>query len=256
MSFAGKRVLVTGSSRGIGRAAARAFREAGARVAVNGRTAESTAEGIAALGGAALVDNSLIAAPGDVGTVAGCEAVVGAALDAFGGLDVLVNSAGVAKARTIETCDEALWDQVIDINLKGTFFCIRTAATALRKSRGSIVNVASTSGLAGNANLSIYCASKGGVVLLTQALSAEFAPDVRINCVCPGWVDTDMARRDYIESSDDPAAALANIEADSPMGRMSLPEEIAASILHLASDAAGVVTGVALAIDGGSTASR
>jgi len=126
----------------------------------------------------------------------------------------------------------------------------------LRESRGSIVNVASTSGLAGNANLSIYCASKDGVVLLTQALSAEFAPEVRINCVCPGLVDTDMARRDYIESSDDPAAALAKIEADSPMGRMSQPEEIAASILHLASDAAGVVTGVALAIDGGSTASR
>lgn len=251
MSFEGKRVLVTGGSRGIGRSTVMAFREAGARVAVNGRTMESTAEGIAALGG-----DGLIAAPGDVRTVAGCEAVVGAALDAFGGLDVLVNSAGVAKAGKITDCDEALWNQIIDINLKGTFFCIRAAATALRKSRGAIVNVASTSGLMGNANLSIYCASKGGVVLLTQALSAEFAPEVRINCVCPGWVDTDMARRDYIESSADPAAALARIEADSPMGRMSQPQEIAASILHLASDAAGVVTGVALAIDGGGTASR
>ncbi len=251
MNFEGKRVLVTGGSRGIGRATVEAFREAGARVAVNGRTAESTAEGIAAMG-----DDDLIAAPGDIGTVAGCEAVVGAALDAFGGLDVLVNSAGVAKARPIETCDEALWNQVIDINLKGTFFCIREAATALRESRGSIVNVASNSGLAGNKNLSIYCASKGGVVLLTKALSAEFAPEVRINCVCPGWVDTDMARRDYINSSDDPAAALASVEADSPMARMAKPEEVAASILYLASDAAGVVTGVALAIDGGSVASR
>ena len=96
MSFEGKRVLVTGGSRGIGRATAKAFREAGARVAVNGRTMES-------LGG-----DGLIAAPGDIGTVASCQAVVGATLDAFGGLDVLVNSAGVAKARTIETCDEAL----------------------------------------------------------------------------------------------------------------------------------------------------
>ena len=103
MNFEGKRVLVTGGSRGIGRATAQAFREAGAQVAVNGRTAESTADGIAAMG-----DDGLIAAPGDIGTVAGCEAVVGAALDAFGGLDVLVNSAGVAKARPIETCDEAL----------------------------------------------------------------------------------------------------------------------------------------------------
>ncbi len=249
MSFEGKRVLVTGGSRGIGRATVEAFREAGARVAVNGRTAESTAEGIVAMG-----DDGLIAAPGDIGTVAGCQAAVGAALDAFGGLDVLVNSAGVAKARSVETCDEAFWDEVIDINLKGTFFCIRAAAAALRESRGSIVNVASTSGLTGDANLSTYCASKGGVVLLTKALSAEFAPEVRVNCVCPGWVDTDMAKV-YINRSDDPAAARAEINADSPMGRIARPDEIAASILSLASKAAGIVTGVVLPIDGGSMAS-
>jgi NAD(P)-dependent dehydrogenase (short-subunit alcohol dehydrogenase family) len=248
-SFEGKRVLVTGGSRGIGRATVEAFREAGARVAVNGRTAESTAEGIVAMG-----DDGLIAAPGDIGTVAGCEAAVGAALDAFGGLDVLVNSAGVAKARSVETCDEAFWDEVIDINLKGTFFCIRAAAAALRESRGSIVNVASTSGLTGDANLSTYCASKGGVVLLTKALSAEFAPEVRINCVCPGWVDTDMAKV-YINRSDDPAAARAEIDAESPMGRIARPDEVAASILYLASKAAGIVTGVVLPIDGGSMAS-
>ena len=248
-SFEGKLVLVTGGSRGIGRATVEAFREAGARVAVNGRTAESTAEGIVALG-----DDGLIAAPGDIGTVAGCEAAVGAALDAFGGLDVLVNSAGVAKARSVETCDEAFLDEVIDINLKGTFFCIRAAAAALRESRGSIVNVASTSGLTGDANLSTYCASKGGVVLLTKALSAEFAPEVRVNCVCPGWVDTDMAKV-YINKSDDPAAARAEIDAESPMGRIARPDEIAASILYLASDAAGIVTGVVLPIDGGSMAS-
>jgi len=248
-SFEGKRVLVTGGSRGIGRATVEAFREAGARVAVNGRTAESTAEGIVAMG-----DDGLIAAPGDIGTVAGCEAAVGAALDAFGGLDVLVNSAGVAKARSVETCDEAFWDEVIDINLKGTFFCIRAATAALRESRGSIVNVASTSGLTGDANLSTYCASKGGVVLLTKALSAEFAPEVRINCVCPGWVDTDMAKV-YINRSDDPAAARAEIDAESPMGRIARPDEVAASILYLASKAAGIVTGVVLPIDGGSMAS-
>ncbi len=249
MSFEGRRVLVTGGSRGIGRATAQAFREAGAQVAVNGRTAESTADGIAAMG-----DDGLIAAPGDIGTVAGCEAVVDAALDAFGGLDVLVNSAGVAKARSIETCDEAFWDEVMDINLKGTFFCIRAAAAALRESHGSIVNVSSTSGLSGDANLSTYCASKGGVIMLTKALSAEFAPEVRINCVCPGWVDTDMAKV-YINRSDDPAAARAEIDADSPMGRIARPDEIAASILYLTSDVAWIVTGTVLTIDGGSMAS-
>jgi len=248
MNFEGKRVLVTGGSRGIGRATVEAFREAGARVAVNGRTAESTAEGIAAMR-----DDELIAAPGDISTVAGCEAVVGAALDALGGLDVLVNSAGVAKASSIETCDEAFWDEMMDINLKGTFFCIRAAATALRESRGSIVNVSSTSGLAGDANLSTYCASKAGVILLTKALSAEFAPEVRVNCICPGWVDTDMAKV-YINKSDDPAAARAEIDAESPMGRIARPDEVAASILYLSSDAAAIITGVALPIDGGSMA--
>jgi NAD(P)-dependent dehydrogenase (short-subunit alcohol dehydrogenase family) len=249
LSFEGKRVLVTGGSKGIGRATVEAFREAGARVAVNGRTTESTAEGIAALGG-----NDLIAAPGDIGTAAGCEAVVGAALDAFGGLDVLVNSAGVAMARSIETCDESFWDEIIDINLKGTFFCIRAAVPALRESRGSIVNVASTSGLAGDPNLSVYCASKAGVVMLTKALAAEFAPEVRVNSVCPGWVYTDMAKR-YINKSDDPAAALAGINAESPMGRIARPDEIAASILYLSSEAAGIVTGANLTIDGGSMVS-
>jgi len=142
----------------------------------------------------------------------------------------------------------------MDINLKGTFFCIREAAAALRESRGSIVNVSSTSGLSGDANLSTYCASKGGVIMLTKALSAEFAPEVRVNCVCPGWVDTDMAKV-YINKSDDPAAARAEIDADSPMGRIARPDEIAASILYLASKAAGIVTGVVLPIDGGSMAS-
>jgi NAD(P)-dependent dehydrogenase (short-subunit alcohol dehydrogenase family) len=157
-------------------------------------------------------------------------------------------------ARSIETCDEAFWDQVMDINLKGTFFCIRAATTALRESRGSIVNVSSTSGLAGDANLSTYCASKGGVVVLTKALSAELAPAVRVNCVCPGWVDTDMAKV-YVNNSDDPAAARAEIDAESPMGRIARPEEVAASILYLTSDAAGIVTGVVLPVDGGSMAS-
>jgi 3-hydroxybutyrate dehydrogenase len=252
MNFEGKRVLVTGGSRGIGRATVEAFREAGARVAVNGRTADSTAEGIAAMN-VAMNDDGLIAAPGDLGTVAGCEAVVGAALDALGGLDVLVNSAGVAKARSIETCDEAFWDEVMDINLKGTFFCIRAAAAALRESHGSIVNVSSTSGLTGDANLSTYCASKAGVILLTKALSGEFAPEVRVKCFCPVWVETYMAKV-YFNKSDDPAAARAEIDAESPMGRIARPDEVAASILYLTSDAAAIITGVALPIDGGSMA--
>ncbi len=251
--FHEKRILVTGGSRGIGWATANAFLDAGTRVAVNGRTGESTSAGIARLGGG----ERLIAAPGDVGTVAGCEAAVGIAVDALGGLDVLVNSAGVAWRRPIDEGDEAFWDATIDVNLKGTYFCCRAAMPALRESRGNIVNVASMAGLMGHAGLSVYCASKGGVVLLTRALSAELAPVVRVNCVCPGYVDTDMVRRDWIDKTDDPAATMRDeVDAFAPMKRIGKPEEIAAAILYLASDQAGFVTGAALTIDGGATASH
>ncbi len=251
--FHEKRVLVTGGSRGIGWATAKAFHDAGAKVAVNGRTGESTAAGIERLGG----DERLIAAPGDIGTVAGCEAAVGNAVDALGGLDVLVNSAGVGEGVPIEEGDEAFYDSIMNVNLKGTYFCCRAAMPALRESGGNIVNVASIAGLMGSAEDSVYCASKGGVVLLTRALSAELAPDIRINCVCPGYVDTDMVRRDWIDKTDDPTATMRDkVVAFAPMKRIGKPEEIAGAILYLASDQAGFVTGTALAIDGGATASN
>jgi NAD(P)-dependent dehydrogenase (short-subunit alcohol dehydrogenase family) len=252
--FTGKRVLVTGGSRGIGRATVEAFLQAGARVAVNGRTVESTAAGMAAIG-ASGESERLLAAPGDIATVAGCEAVVGAALDGFSGLDVLVNSAGVAQSGSIEGFDEAAWDKTLDVNLKGTFFCIRAALAALRASKGNIVNVASDDGLMGQLGLAVYCASKGGVVNMTRAMALELAPDVRANCVCPGYVDTDMVR-DHIAEADDPAAAKQEVFNWAPLKRMAMPGEIATAILYLASDDARFITGAALQIDGGSTAGR
>jgi NAD(P)-dependent dehydrogenase (short-subunit alcohol dehydrogenase family) len=253
--FKDKRVLVTGGSRGIGRAAAEAFLKAGARVAVNGRTADSTAAGIAAIGGGGGRER-LLAAPGDVATAAGCEAIVGTAIEGLGGLDVLVNSAGIGKDGTIEDFDEAAWDEIIDVNMKGTFFCIRAALSALRASKGNIVNVASDAGLIGQVGLIVYGASKGGVVNMTRAMALELARQVRVNCVCPGYVDTDMVRRDFIEQADDPAAAEQEVLNFAPMGRIATPGEIATAILYLASDGAGFVTGAPLQIDGGSTAGR
>ena len=253
--FTGKHVLVTGGSRGIGRGAVAAFLKAGARVAVNGRTADSTAGGMADIG-AGGASERLLAAPGDVATAAGCEAMVGAAIAGLGGLDVLVNSAGIGKDGTIEDFDEAAWDETLDVNLKGTFFCIRTALAALRASQGNVVNVASDAGLMGQVGLIVYGASKGGVVNMTRAMALELAPQVRVNCVCPGYVDTDMVRRDYIEQADDPAAAEQEVLNFAPMKRMATVDEIATAILYLASDNAGFVTGSALQVDGGSTAGR
>ncbi len=250
MDWTDKRVLVTGGSRGIGRAAAAAFHERGARVAINGRTGPSAAAAITALGGG----DRLVAAPGDVATAAGCEAIVGAALAGLGGLDVLVNSAGVGRTGSIEDFDEAAWDETLDVNLKGTFFCIRAALAALREAEGNVVNLASDAGLIGELGLTVYCASKGGVVNLTRALALELAPDVRVNCVCPGYVDTDMVRRDGIERAEDVATAERAAIDYAPLKRIATPGEIATAIVYLASDDARFVTGAAFQIDGGSTA--
>jgi NAD(P)-dependent dehydrogenase (short-subunit alcohol dehydrogenase family) len=248
--FAGKRVLVTGGTRGIGRSAIEAFLDAGARVAVNGRSADSTARAVAELGD----PERVVAAPGDVGTASVCEAIVAAAIEGLGGLDVLVNNAGIGVDARIEDTDEAFWDATLDTNLKGTFFCSRAALEALRATRGNIVNISSDAGLVGSQTLVAYCASKGGVVNMTRAMAVELAPLVRVNCVCPGYVDTDMVRRDGIDKADDPAAEEQALIDFAPLKRIATPEEIAAVILFLASHEARFMTGAALPIDGGAGA--
>ena len=250
MDFAGKQVLVTGASRGIGFATATEFLARGARVAVNGRTEQSVATAITELGGG----DCLVAAPGNIGTVDGCESAVRTAIGGLGGLNVLVNNAGVCIDSTIEKSDEAIWDETLNINLKGSFFCARAALPALRTNGGAIVNLASVAGLQGSVEGAVYSASKGGVVNLTRALAMELAPDIRVNCVCPGWVDTDMLRRDYVDLADDPAAAEREAIEEAPLKRVATPEEIAKAIAYLASYDARFITGVALPMDGGISA--
>jgi NAD(P)-dependent dehydrogenase (short-subunit alcohol dehydrogenase family) len=250
--FSGKRVLVTGGTRGIGRATVEAFLAAGARVAVNGRTEHSTARCVAELG----ADGRLSGAPGDVARVADCAAIVAAAVEWLGGLDVLVNCAGIGRSGPFESVDEATWDEMLDVNLKGTFFCIQAALPALRKAKGTVVNLASDAGLIGEIELAAYCASKGGVVNMTRALALELAPDIRVNTVCPGYVDTDMVRRDGIDRADDPALRELALKQVSALKRIAAPAEIAAAILYLSSDAARFITGAAFQIDGGTTAGR
>ncbi len=246
--FSGKRVLVTGGTRGIGRAAVEAFLAAGAQVAVNGRTEESTHNAVAILG------KNAIPAPGDISRPDACRAMVSHAARQMDGLDVLVNCAGVAHGGPVDEVTEAVWDATLDANLKGTFFCTQAALLFLRMSKGNVVNLASDAGLIGEVGLAVYCASKGGVVNLTRALALELAPDIRVNCVCPGYVDTDMVRRDVINASAHPDQTEAALAASSPLNRIACPDEIASAILYLASDAARFVTGAALQIDGGTTA--
>jgi NAD(P)-dependent dehydrogenase (short-subunit alcohol dehydrogenase family) len=251
MDFTEKRVLVTGSSRGIGFDIAKTFLDVGARVVINGSTEQSVGAAMERLSDSA----HTIAAPGNIGTVAGCESVVETAIEAFGGLDILVNNAGVGAGRPIADCDEAMWDAHCNVNLKGVFFCCRAAIPELKKSNGNIVNIASDAGLMGVPGITVYCGTKGGVVNMSRAMALESAPDVRVNCVCPGYVDTDMIRISA-KKKPDPEAYWQKMIDYAPLKRIASTEEIAHAVLYLASYEARFITGTALAIDGGSTAGR
>jgi NAD(P)-dependent dehydrogenase (short-subunit alcohol dehydrogenase family) len=180
--FTHVRVLVTGGTRGIGNAVAKAFLSAGATVAINGRTEQSVNTATQLLKDS----DRLISAPKDIGTVAGCETAVSSAIDALGGLDILINGAGVGEDVSIEDSDEKFWDNTLNIDLKGTFFCCRAALGALRVSKGNIANIASDAGLMCVPNSTVCCASKAGVVN-----DASSAPSARISRRLSDWVKWD-----------------------------------------------------------------
>ena len=250
MDFAEKRVLVTGSTRGVGRVCAAAFLEQGARVAVNGRQSDDVARTIKALGG-----NNLVAAPGDVSSAEACRRLVTKASEGLGGLDILVNNAGVYASGAIQTVDEATYDWLMAVNVKGVFFCTQAALPMLKASKGCVVNVSSESGLLGYYETALYCASKGAVSNMTRAMASDLAPDVRVNAVCPGAINTAMLT-DGLSDPEEIEALVASASAFAPMKRISEPEEIADAICYLANPRSRFVTGSMLVVDGGATACR
>jgi len=246
MRFRDKRVLVTGSTRGIGRATAQAFAAAGAHVVVHGRMPEAARKAAEEVGAVAGFGFNLA-------TAAGCEGLVASAEAALGGLDILINNAGIWYSARTEDIDEAAYDGMMDANVKSVFFCTKAALPELRRNGGNIVNLASESGVMGQYGAVVYCATKAAILNMTRAMALEYAPEVRVNCVSPGTVDTDMVRLD-IARADDPETRLAAMADYAPLRRMAKPEEIAAGILYLASPDAAYVTGTSLSIDGGTTA--
>jgi NAD(P)-dependent dehydrogenase (short-subunit alcohol dehydrogenase family) len=254
----GKLALITGAGQGMGRAiAVEMARRGAAGVAVADRnqdTIAETADLVAAAGGDAipivcdLRDRDLIAA------------MVDATAGRFGGLDVLVNNAGMIEtsltsASAIDELPEEVWDAVYEVNLKAVWLTTKFAAPHLRRSaRGpSIVNSASVSGLVGFARAPIYCASKAGVIQLTRATAIDLAPHVRCNCFCPGVIETPMARA-FIDQAADPAVQERGMVATQLIDRLGRPDEIAALVCFLASDEAAFVNGTAVTIDGGALA--
>lgn len=241
------RVLVTGASSGVGEAAARLFSSRGAIVALVGRRDQELARAAESLNGPALV---LL---GDVSDPEVAARLVSETIASFGGLDIVINAAGVAHARALDDLTPNIWDEVIGTNLSGTFFVAREAGLRMRSTGGgSIVNVASDLAFMGVSGLAHYCASKAGVVGLTKALAIELAPHIRVNAVCPGPIDTPMLRQGLAKESD-PDLAFTSKQASIPLGRLATPEEVAIAIYFLAVEAT-FATGTAMSLDGGTSA--
>ena len=201
------------------------------------------------------LDGEAAAAPGDVSSAEGCRAVVEAALDAFGGLDVLINNAGIFRRARIEEMTETDWDAVMNANVKSVQFCTKYAIPALRAARGSVVNIASESGLNGYPETTAYCASKGAVVNLTRAMAMELAPEIRVNALCPGVVETDMSRAGFAVDGD-ADEGIRRQHMAYPLQRIGTLAQSAEATLFLASDGAGFISGAALPMEGGATVGK
>ena len=244
MNLEGKVAVVTGASRGIGRAIAAELAREGARVVVNyakdAAGAQAVVAEIVAAGGTAC------ALQADVSDYKSAEGLIKAALDRYGGLDILVNNAGTTRDMIMMMMPEADWDLVIQTNLKSAFNCSKAAVkTMLRKRAGRIINITSVSGIAGNAGQTNYSASKAGLIGLTRSLAREVgARNITVNAVAPGFVPTALTNGLPQELKD---ASLKSI----PLGRWGTPEDVAYAVAFLAAPQAGYITGQVLSVDGG-----
>ncbi|MFC5401276.1 SDR family NAD(P)-dependent oxidoreductase [Cohnella soli] len=245
MRLLNQHALVTGASSGIGQAIAYRFAREGARVTVAGNEAKALAETVQTIitsGGEA------IAVETDVRSKADIERMVAKAIAAFGPIDTLINSAGVCKPAPFLEIEEADWDLHLDINLKGTFLSAQAVAKEMSKrGSGSIIHISSVNGLAAEADQVHYNASKAGINSLTMSMALELAPlGIRVNGICPGFIHTRLTK----PLIDNPQAIEPYLKTI-PMGRVGLPEEIAAAALFLASDDSTYMTGHSMVVDGG-----
>jgi 3-oxoacyl-[acyl-carrier protein] reductase len=243
--FDNKVVLITGGSRGIGAATARLFAELGADISINyfanGKQAEGVKDDIEKFGRRCLVQKA------DIGRRQDCENLVRSTLKEFGRFDILVNNAGIWTEAAIEAMTDDILDRLLDINLKGCFYTASATVPHMKKQKsGNIIFISSTAGQRGEAWHSHYAASKGAIISLTKSLSSELAADgIRVNCVAPGWVDTDMSHESLVGSDGGKHISLI------PLGRAATAEELAGPVVFLASEWASFITGEILNVNGG-----
>jgi NAD(P)-dependent dehydrogenase (short-subunit alcohol dehydrogenase family) len=252
MRLINKVALITGANSGIGRATALLFAREGAKVALTGRDEErgkQVVEEIKQASGTALFIRS------DVRFAQDCRRAVDETLRQFGRLDILFNNAGVFFPHSVPDCPEEEWDLTIDVNLKGTYLMSKLVLPIMiAQGAGVIINNGSGWGMTGGNEAAAYCASKGGVVLLTKAMAIDHGRQgIRVNCICPGDVDTPMLTADAKLRKIDWKDYLVKA-SNRPLGRIGTPDEIARAALFLAADDSSFMTGAVLAIDGGGTA--
>jgi 2-keto-3-deoxy-L-fuconate dehydrogenase len=242
--FDGRKALVTGGASGIGAAIAGRLAAGGAKVAVLDRVLDQLPDGF-------------VGVQADVTDDAGVRAAVASAVEQLGGLDIVINNAGIGAQGGVEDNDDDEWHRVLDVNVLGMVRVSRAALPALRQSdTPAIVNTSSIAATAGIPQRALYSASKGAVLSLTQAMAADLIGEgIRVNAVSPGTADTPWVSR-LLDSAPDPAAERAALEARQPHGRLVSADEVAHAVCYLASPAAGSTTGVSLAVDGGMQALR
>ena len=244
--FAGKTAIVTGASRGVGRATALRLAEAGADVVVNYLSREDAANEVVLECKAKGVE--AVAVQGDVSEWSGAHNLANKTIEKFGKIDLLVLNAGIWEGSPIEEMSEETWNKVLNTNLKAAWAMSKACVPSMKKQEsGAIVLVSSTAGQRGEANFSNYAASKGGQISFTKALASELCPKIRVNAVAPGWIETAMVRPVF-EDENYKASVLKSI----PLNRMALTDDVALSICFLLSDWARHITGEILNVNGGS----